>query len=119
MQVYVKHMCESVQMTSWGRVYYTNALALLPLIIILPSISEQEILYKVDWNLAVRRHAFSSCCHQLESTQPLPAFYNYQVLGPLILSCLVGVCMSHASYLLRDAVSATMFTIVGIVCKVT
>lgn len=41
-----------------------------------------------------------------------------QVLGPLILSCLVGVCMSHAAYMLRDAVSATFFTIVGILCKV-
>ena len=42
-----------------------------------------------------------------------------QVIGPLILSCLVGVCMSHAAYMLRDAVSATLFTIVGILCKVT
>lgn len=37
---------------------------------------------------------------------------------PLVLSCLMGVCMSHAAYLLRDAVSATMFTIVGILCKI-
>ena len=41
-----------------------------------------------------------------------------QVIAPLILSCLVGVCMSHAAYMLRDAVSATLFTIVGILCKV-
>ena len=26
--------------------------------------------------------------------------------------------MSHAAYMLRDAVSATLFTIVGILCKV-
>ena len=24
--VYVKHMCESVKMSNWGRVYYTNDL---------------------------------------------------------------------------------------------
>ena len=41
-----------------------------------------------------------------------------QVVGPLVLSCLIGICMSHASYLLREAVSATLFTVVGIVCKV-
>ena len=43
---------------------------------------------------------------------------SVQVIAPLILSCLVGVCMSHAAYMLRDAVSATLFTIVGILCKV-
>lgn len=41
-----------------------------------------------------------------------------QALVPLFLSCTVGVCMSHSAYLLRDAVSATLFTIVGILCKV-
>lgn len=90
--VYVKHMCESVQMTNWGRVYYTNALALLPLCIVLPSISEQNILAQVEW--------------------------TWPVVGPLLLSCVVGVCMSHAAYMLRDAVSATLFTIVGIICKI-
>ena len=41
-----------------------------------------------------------------------------QAFLPLVLSCLVGVGMSHASYLLRDACSATLFTVVGIICKV-
>jgi GDP-mannose transporter len=40
------------------------------------------------------------------------------MLFPLVLSCVVGVCMSHASYLLRDNVSATLFTVVGILCKI-
>eukprot|EP00798_Chlamydomonas_sp_ICE-L_P030078 gene30078-35043_t len=30
----------------------------------------------------------------------------------------MGICMSHAGYLLRATVSATFFTIVGILCKV-
>lgn len=47
-------MCESVPMTNWGRVYYTNALALLPLMVVLPSISEHHILYEVEWNMQVR-----------------------------------------------------------------
>jgi len=90
--VYVKHMCESVKMTNWGRVYYTNLLALAPMIFILPSLKEQDKLAGVVW--------------------------DSQVLVPLILSCTVGVCMSHSAYLLRDAVSATLFTIVGILCKI-
>ena len=49
---------------------------------------------------------------------PAPPPPPVQVIAPLILSCLVGVCMSHAAYMLRDAVSATLFTIVGILCKV-
>ena len=48
-QVYVKHMCESVRMTNWGRVYYTNALALVPLMFVLPGLSEQNILSEIDW----------------------------------------------------------------------
>ena len=36
---------------------------------------------------------------------------------PLALSCLCGLGMSHATYMLRGAVSATAFTVVGIMCK--
>ncbi len=90
--VYVKHMCDTVKMTNWGRVYYTNALALIPLAVMLPSLGEHSKLATVEW--------------------------NFGVVMPLLLSCVVGVCMSHSAYLLRDTVSATMFTIVGILCKV-
>lgn len=90
--VYAKHMCESVPMTNWGRVYYTNALALVPLMVVLPALNEQKVLFEIAWTPSV--------------------------FLPLILSCLVGVCMSHAAYMLREAVSATFFTIVGILCKV-
>ena len=49
----MKHMCESVRMTNWGRVYYTNALALVPLMIALPSLNEQSILSEVVWSTQV------------------------------------------------------------------
>lgn len=90
--VYVKHMCETVKMTNWGRVYYTNVLALIPLAVALPALREHVLLAEVAW--------------------------TPNVLIPLVLSCVVGVCMSHSAYLLRDTVSATMFTIVGILCKI-
>ncbi len=85
-------MCDTVKMTNWGRVYYTNGLALVPLALVLPSLGEHNKLASVQW--------------------------TFSVVMPLLLSCVVGVCMSHASYLLREAVSATLFTIVGILCKV-
>lgn len=91
--VYAKHMCDNVKMTNWGRVWYTNFIALFPLALLLPSLNEQKILYEIEWS-------------------------NMQVILPLLLSCLVGVCMSHAAYMLREAVSATLFTIVGILCKI-
>jgi len=90
--VYVKHMCESVKMTNWGRVYYTNLLALPVVAVMLPSVGEQIALNAITW--------------------------TPQVLAPLLLSCAVGVAMSHSSYYLRDTVSATFFTIVGILCKI-
>ncbi|MEW5297977.1 MAG: hypothetical protein WDW38_003726 [Sanguina aurantia] len=90
--VYVKHMCETLKMTSWGRVYYTNFMAMLFLLPVLPILGEHILLSNVVWS-------------------------TYTV-APLLLSCTIGVGMSHASYLLRDAVSATMFTIVGICCKI-
>eukprot|EP00198_Chlamydomonas_reinhardtii_P010179 XP_001699516.1 solute carrier protein [Chlamydomonas reinhardtii] len=90
--VYVKHMCDTVKMTNWSRVYYTNAIALVPLALSLPILGEHKKLERVQW--------------------------TPDVVGPLVLSCVVGLCMSHSAYLLRDTVSATLFTIVGILCKI-
>ncbi|GLC45730.1 hypothetical protein PLESTF_000598600 [Pleodorina starrii] len=89
--VYVKHMCDTVKMTNWGRVYYANLMAFLPLAAVLPFMGELQLVRGLRWT-------------------PAGA-------GALALSCVLGVAMSHASYLLREAVSATLFTIVGIICK--
>jgi len=91
--VYVKHMCESVQMTNWGRVYYTNTLALPVVATVLVLTGEHAML--ATWYT-----------------------WSIQAVGPLLLSCAVGAAMSHSSYCLRDSVSATFFTIIGIMCKV-
>lgn len=53
--VYVKHMCESVKMTNWGRVYYTNLLAIAPMLVILPALKEQDKLATIAWNSTVRK----------------------------------------------------------------
>jgi GDP-mannose transporter len=84
---YVKHICDTVTMTSWGRVYYTNILSAAALAAVFPLSGEKA---------ALMSHAFSPP----------------QVLL-LVLSCAVGVCMSHASYLLRANVSATACVLVG------
>jgi GDP-mannose transporter len=68
---YVKHVCDTVAMSNWGRVYYTNFLAAMALLVVFPMCTgEHEVL---------RAAAFS-----------LPQ------VSLLFMSCAVGVCMSHA-----------------------
>merc|ERR1719469_1201795 len=38
-------------------------------------------------------------------------------VGTVALSCVVGVAISYAGFNLRKLVSATSFTVVGVVCK--
>lgn len=67
----MKHVCDTVKMTNWGRVYYTNFLSALALLLAFP---------------------FCSSEHQVLKNSE---FSNGQV-ALLLLSCSVGVCMSHA-----------------------
>lgn len=89
--VYIKHVCDTVNMTSWSRVFYTNSLACVPLVIAVPILGEVGVI----------------------ATLPM----TFETLFPLLISCLLAVGMSHASYVLRDLVSATFFSVIGIVCK--
>jgi GDP-mannose transporter len=91
-QLYIKFVCDSVLMSSWGRVLYSNALAIVPAILLGFVFREYGVLSTYVWT----RHA----------------------LGALALSCLCGVGMSYSAFQLRALVSATTFTVVGILCKV-
>jgi GDP-mannose transporter len=90
---YVKHMCDTVKMSNWGRVYYTNVLAGLFLALVFPF-----------------------CSHE-HAAMAAAGFTGPQIFT-LALSCLVGVAMSHAGYLMRSNVSATAGVVVGVVCKI-
>jgi len=88
-QIYIKHVCDFVKMRSnWGRVYYTNLLASLPLVFMVYGSNEFETL---EW--------------------------TFNGVAMLSLSCILGVAMSYFSFLARSLISATYFTIVGNVCK--
>lgn len=90
---YVKHVCDTVTMTNWGRVYYTNLLAAMALMVVFPACSsEHDVLLAADWSIGQ--------------------------IALITLSCAVGVCMSHAGYLMRSNVSATAGVVVGVVCKI-
>mmetsp|Transcript_139 Transcript_139/g.208 ORF Transcript_139/g.208 Transcript_139/m.208 type:complete len:325 (-) Transcript_139:246-1220(-) len=91
-QIYIKFVCDTVPMTSWGRVYYTNLLSLIPVTILGILFGEYTVITNFVW------------------TQP-SAF-------ALLASCACGVGMSYSAFWLRSLVSATSFTVVGILCKI-
>ena len=91
--VFIKHVCDVVQMSDWSRVYYTNILASIPFTVM-----------------------FLQCSNEMTSIKYFPI--SHSLIFMLLMSCVWGIGMSHATYVLRDAVSATSFTVVGIMCKV-
>jgi len=90
-QIYLKHITNTVKMENWGRVYYSNLLAALPLVI--PFI--------------------------IDSSE-LAAVQNMSMDGFLALavSVVLGAAMSYFAWMARSLLAATSFTIVGNVCKI-
>mmetsp|Transcript_6063 Transcript_6063/g.19760 ORF Transcript_6063/g.19760 Transcript_6063/m.19760 type:complete len:322 (-) Transcript_6063:199-1164(-) len=88
-QIYLKHVTNTVKMESnWGRVYYSNLLAAIPLAF--TSLNEIDVLRAAD------------------STAVLV----------VCATVALGAAMSYYAWLARSLVSATFFTILGNVCKV-
>jgi len=90
-QIYLKHIVSTVKMDSnWGRVYYSNLLACVPLIVpFLSDPKEMEALTNIDSHAAI-------------------------AVG---VSVLLGAAMSYFAWAARSLLSATSFTIVGNACK--
>lgn len=89
--VYVKHVITEVKMTTWGRVYYNNLLSIFPVAIFGLVFNDYENL---------RNHSWTA-----------------ESIIFLCLSCVVGVGISYAGFYLRDLVTATSFTVIGVVNK--
>ncbi len=70
--------------------FYTNFLGLVPFTVSFFLFGEHAILPTIAW------------------TTP--------VLAGLATSCVIAVGMSYSAFLLRASVSATSFTVVGVVC---
>ena len=87
-QVYIKHACDSISMTTWGRVYYTNLMAAVPLLFAMFANGEHEMLQTYVWTT--------------------PAFVSY------LLSCAIGTGIAYFAFLARAAISATAFTVVSL-----
>ena len=90
--VFVKHVVDSVHMSTWSRSYYQNVLAVAPLAIIAVATGERAQLTQASFT-------------------PTSVFI-------LVASCVAGLGMSYYSFALRSVISATSFSVVGNVCKV-
>mmetsp|Transcript_18733 Transcript_18733/g.39828 ORF Transcript_18733/g.39828 Transcript_18733/m.39828 type:complete len:342 (-) Transcript_18733:145-1170(-) len=88
--VFVKFVIETVPMSTWTRVYYNNVLSLPMALMTLPG--GKGVFLTAEWTLA-----------------------SVAAVG---MSCVVGLAISFAGFNLRKLVSATSFTVVGVVCKI-
>ena len=103
--LYVKHVVTEVKMTTWTRVYYNNIISLglnLPLIVVSQLQPRNE--------------------NPLQQFLPKPvggilAPWS-EVVALVLLSAVGGLGISYAGFGFRSLVSATTFTLVGIMCKV-
>ncbi|KAJ0440868.1 putative sugar phosphate transporter domain, GDP-mannose transporter GONST3, plant [Helianthus annuus] len=95
--VYIKHVVMTIGLNTWGLVLYNNleALLLFPL----------ELL--IMGELKKIKHEFTD-----ESD-----WYSFEVILPVGLSCLFGLAISFFGFSCRRAISATGFTVLGIVNK--
>ncbi|KAL8549221.1 hypothetical protein ACS0TY_008174 [Phlomoides rotata] len=95
--VYIKHVVMTIGLNTWGLVLYNNleALLLFPIeLLIMGELKkmEHDISDEYDW-------------------------YSLQVIFPVGLSCLFGLAISFFGFSCRRAISATGFTVLGIVNK--
>ncbi|KAF3519127.1 hypothetical protein DY000_02064065 [Brassica cretica] len=95
--VYIKHVVMTIGLNTWGLVLYNNleALLLFPIeLLIMGELKKikHEITVESDW-------------------------YEVQVVLPVGLSCLFGLAISFFGFSCRRAISATGFTVLGIVNK--
>eukprot|EP00466_Bigelowiella_natans_P008351 jgi/Bigna1/58136/fgenesh1_pm.56_\ len=87
--IFLKHAADNVVVKSnWTRVFYSNFIPCLPLLVIGFWTKES---HAVEWSKAG--------------------------VGFLLLSCVMGIAMSYVSWQARSLVSATRFSIIGNVCK--
>ncbi|KAG9453241.1 hypothetical protein H6P81_006145 [Aristolochia fimbriata] len=95
--VYIKHVVMTIGLNTWGLVLYNNleAILLFPLeLLIMGELKKikHEIQDESDW-------------------------YSLGVVLPVGLSCLFGLAISFFGFSCRKAISATGFTVLGIVNK--
>ena len=88
---YGKWMTENIEMTQWERVFYTNAFALPPTFL---------LFFVFGENVKVR-----------------VVFLGENAMLWLAVSCVMGVGISYSGWRTRSVITATTFTLVGVLNK--
>jgi hypothetical protein len=96
--VYIKHIVMTIGLSTWGLVLYNNLEALL----LFPA----ELLLMGE-GLQL----------QGETTENLIEWTSFGVWLPVALSCLLGLSISFFGFACRRTISATGFTVLGVVNK--
>ncbi|KAJ8747281.1 hypothetical protein K2173_013107 [Erythroxylum novogranatense] len=95
--VYIKHVVMTIGLNTWGLVLYNNleALLLFPLELLI-----MGELKKIKHDMVHEAH-----------------WYSFDVILPVGLSCLFGLAISFFGFSCRKAISATGYTVLGVVNK--
>mmetsp|Transcript_12332 Transcript_12332/g.29515 ORF Transcript_12332/g.29515 Transcript_12332/m.29515 type:complete len:342 (-) Transcript_12332:23-1048(-) len=93
--LYIKHIVSTVQMTSWGRSFYNNVLAMGPLLL--------------PWYLSDS---------ETVATLQTKGSFGAGALWAVVLSCVLGLCISVTAFHCRGKVSATSYSVIGNMNKV-
>jgi len=95
--IYIKHIVDTVPMTSWGRSFYNNLIAIVP-------VSIMAIVYSepLKYQLHVENNDFQ---------QPITMIM-------VILSCIMGLGISISGFKCRETTSATSFSVIGNMNKI-
>jgi len=95
--LYTKHITNSVPMSSWGRSFYNNTLAMIPMLIFMFLTGETEVIFSlILGNKEMSRTA----------------------IFMVVLSSFMGLFLSLSSFVCREVISATSFSVVGNMNKV-
>ncbi|XP_047312445.1 GDP-fucose transporter 1-like [Impatiens glandulifera] len=94
--VYIKHMVTNLGLNTWGFVYYNNLLSLMmsPLFWVITG-EYSDVVNDLGGELRFDLNAFLAVC----------------------LSCVLGLVISFFGFAARKAISATAFTVTGVVNK--
>lgn len=96
--VYIKHIVMTIGLNTWGLVLYNNleALLLFPLELLVMGegmqLSHEKLQQSIDW-------------------------FSFEVWLPVGLSCAFGLAISFFGFSCRKGISATGFTVLGVVNK--
>lgn len=100
-QIYIKYAVDQSSLSVWGRTYYMNALAVVPVSVLGLVTGESAAVSRGGLTREDESYA-----------------WGFAGFCALTASCVAGVAMSYSAMQLRGMISATSFTVVGTMCKI-